>query len=385
MSHLKIAKLELFKVPPRWLFLKITTDSGISGWGEPVLEGKTDSVAAAVRDMEEYLIGRDASRIEDIFNVLSKGGFYRGGVLMMSAISGIEQALWDIMGKYLNTPVYNLLGGAVRDKIRIYGWVGGDEPDELAAQAALRMKAGYTAIKMNACGRMEWIVTPAEAKKVRKRLEELRTAVGDAIGIGIDFHGRVHKSAAKMLVRELEVFSPMFYEEPLLPEFSDQIKSIASSTTVPLAMGERLVGRREFRRLIEEGVVDIIQPDISHAGGIWETRKIAAMAEASDIALAPHCPLGPIAFAASLHINACSPNAIIQESSQGIHYNEGVDMLDYLTNKDDFTAKAGFVPLPQGPGLGVEIDEVFLKEMTKVGHNWRNPIWRGEDGGFIEW
>jgi galactonate dehydratase len=385
MSHLKIAKLELFKVPPRWLFLKITTDSGISGWGEPVLEGKTDSVAAAVRDMEEYLIGRDASRIEDIFNVLSKGGFYRGGVLMMSAISGIEQALWDIKGKYLNTPVYNLLGGAVRDKIRIYGWVGGDEPDELAAQAALRMKAGYTAIKMNACGRMEWIVTPAEAKKVRKRLEELRTAVGDEIGIGIDFHGRVHKSAAKMLVRELEVFSPMFYEEPLLPEFSDQIKSIASSTTVPLAMGERLVGRREFRRLIEEGVVDIIQPDISHAGGIWETRKIAAMAEASDIALAPHCPLGPIAFAASLHINACSPNAIIQESSQGIHYNEGVDMLDYLTNKDDFTAKAGFVPLPQGPGLGVEIDEVFLKEMTKVGHNWRNPIWRGEDGGFIEW
>jgi galactonate dehydratase len=385
MSHLKIAKLELFKVPPRWLFLKITTDSGISGWGEPVLEGKTDSVAAAVRDMEEYLIGRDASRIEDIFNVLSKGGFYRGGVLMMSAISGIEQALWDIKGKYLNTPVYNLLGGAVRDKIRIYGWVGGDEPDELAAQAALRMKAGYTAIKMNACGRMEWIVTPAEAKKVRKRLEELRTAVGDAIGIGIDFHGRVHKSAAKMLVRELEAFSPMFYEEPLLPEFSDQIKSIASSTTVPLAMGERLVGRREFRRLIEEGVVDIIQPDISHAGGIWETRKIAAMAEASDIALAPHCPLGPIAFAASLHINACSPNAIIQESSQGIHYNEGVDMLDYLTNKDDFTAKAGFVPLPQGPGLGVEIDEVFLKEMTKVGHNWRNPIWRGEDGGFIEW
>lgn len=385
MSHLKIAKLELFKVPPRWLFLKITTDSGISGWGEPVLEGKTDSVAAVVRDMEEYLIGRDASRIEDIFNVLSKGGFYRGGVLMMSAISGIEQALWDIKGKYLNTPVYNLLGGAVRDKIRIYGWVGGDEPDELATQAAIRMKAGYTAIKMNGCGRMEWIVSPAEAKKVKLRLAELRAAVGDEIGIGIDFHGRVHKSAAKKLVRELEEFIPMFYEEPILPEFSDQIKSIASSTTVPLAMGERLVGRREFRRLIEEGVVDIIQPDISHAGGIWETRKIAAMAEASDIALAPHCPLGPIAFAASLHINACSPNAIIQESSQGIHYNEGVDMLDYLINKEDFTAKAGFVPLPQRAGLGVEIDELFLKEMTKVRHNWRNPIWRGEDGSFLEW
>ena len=304
---MKIEKLELFKVPPRWLFLKITTSSGIVGWGEPVLEGKTDSVAAAVLDMEEFLIGRDASRIEDIYNVLSKGSFYRGGVVIMSAISGIEQALWDIKGKYLNTPVYNLLGGAVRDKIRIYGWVGGDEPAELVTQAEARIKAGYKAIKINGCGKMEWIVTPAEVKKVKKRVEELRTAVGDEIGIGIDFHGRVHKSAAKQLVKELEEFQPMFYEEPILPEYADQLKSIAACTTIPLALGERLVGRREYKRLIEEGVVDIIQPDISHTGGIWEIRKIAAMAEASDIALAPHCPLGPIAFAASLHIKLAVP------------------------------------------------------------------------------
>ena len=382
---MKIEKLELFKVPPRWLFLKITTSSGIVGWGEPVLEGKTDSVAAAVLDMEEFLIGRDASRIEDIYNVLSKGSFYRGGVVIMSAISGIEQALWDIKGKYLNTPVYNLLGGAVRDKIRIYGWVGGDEPAELVTQAEARIKAGYKAIKINGCGKMEWIVTPAEVKKVKKRVEELRTAVGDEIGIGIDFHGRVHKSAAKQLVRELEEFQPMFYEEPILPEYTDQLKSIAACTTIPLALGERLVGRREYKRLIEEGVVDIIQPDISHTGGIWETRKIAAMAEASDIALAPHCPLGPIAFAASLHINACCPNAIIQETSQGIHYNEGADMLDYVLNKEDLTIQDGFIPNLTKPGLGVEMDENFLREMVKVGHNWRNPVWRGEDGSFVEW
>lgn len=377
--------MELFKVPPRWLFLKITTSSGIVGWGEPVLEGKTDSVAAAVLDMEEYLIGRDASRIEDIYNVLSKGSFYRGGVVMMSAISGIEQALWDIKGKHLNTPVYNLLGGAVRDKIRIYSWVGGDQPAELVTQAESRIKAGYKAIKINGCGKMEWIVTPAEVKKVKKRLEELRAAVGDEIGIGIDFHGRVHKSVAKQLVKELEEFQPMFYEEPILPEYTDQLKSIAACTIIPLALGERLVGRREYKRLIEEGVVDIIQPDISHTGGIWETRKIAAMAEASDIALAPHCPLGPIAFAASLHINVCCPNAIIQETSQGIHYNEGADMLDYVINKDDLTIKDGFIPNLQKPGLGVEIDEDFVREMVKVGHNWRNPVWRGEDGSLLEW
>jgi galactonate dehydratase len=382
---MKIEKLELFKVPPRWLFLKITTKSGITGWGEPVLEGKTDSVAATVMDMKEYLIGQDASRIEDIFNLLGKGGFYRGGAIMMSAISGIEQALWDIKGKYLNTPVYNLIGGVVRDKIRIYCWVGGDSPNELIPQAEARIRAGYKVIKINACGKMEWIVTPAEIKKVKRRVEELRLAIGDEIGIAIDFHGRVHKLAAKHLIKELEEFHPMFYEEPLLPEYSDYLRTISTFTTVPLALGERLVGRREFKRLIEDGVVDIIQPDISHTGGIWETRKIAAMAEASDIAVAPHCPLGPIAFAASLHINACTPNAIVQETSQGIHYNEGVDMLDYVINKIDLTIENGFISNPSKPGLGIEIDEKIVKEMAKVGHNWINPIWHGEDGSLLEW
>lgn len=382
---MKIERLELFKVPPRWLFLKITTRSGISGWGEAILEGKTDSVAAAVLDMKEYLIGQNAERIEDIFNVLSKGSFYRGGPILMSAISGIEQCLWDIKGKALNTPVYNLIGGAVRNKVRIYGWIGGDEPQELVALARHRINLGYTALKLNVAGKTEWIMSGEDINKIKKRLVDLRGAIGMDIEIGLDFHGRIHKSAAKRLVKELEEFYPMFYEEPVLPEYSDQLKEISKYTSVPLALGERLIGRREFKRIISEGIVDIIQPDINHTGGIWETRKIAAFAEMSDIAVAPHCPLGPIAFAAALQLNACTPNAIIQETSIGIHYNEGTDLLDYVLNKEDFQIKDGFIPLLQKPGLGIEIDEGFVNRMVEIGHNWRNPVWRGVDGSFLEW
>ena len=382
---MKIERLELFKVPPRWLFVKITTRSGLTGWGEPVLEGRTNSVAGAVNDLKEFIIGQDASNIEDIYNVLYKGGFYRGGVVMMSAISGIEQALWDIKGKALNTPVYNLLGGPVRDRVRVYVWIGGDTPDDLLKQAEERMRCGFTAVKMNVSGKMEWIINPSDILNIKKQLAELRAFTGNELGIGLDFHGRIHKSSVKRLLSELEEYYPMFYEEPVLPECSDQLKEVASFTNVPLALGERLVGRREFKNLISEGIVDIIQPDLSHAGGIWETRKIAAMAEAFDIALAPHCPLGPIAFSASLQINACTPNAIIQETSMGIHYNERAELLDYVLNKDDFQIVDGFIPNLTKPGLGVVIDEEFVKEMAKTGHNWRNPLWRGEDGSLLEW
>ena len=382
---MKIKNIEIFKIPPRWIFLKVTTESGISGWGEPTLEGKTDSVIAAIHDMKQYLIGQNAEKIEYIYNLLTKGSFYRGGVIMMSAVSGIEQALWDIKGKHLNTPVFNLLGGVVREKIRIYGWIGGDSPTDLISQAQRRIDSGYTALKINACGKTEWIVAQSEIRSIIQRLKELRAAVGDKIEIGIDFHGRVHKSAVKRLIKELEEYCPMFYEEPLLPEYIDQLKDVANYTTVPIAFGERLVGRKEFKSLINKGIVDIIQPDISHTGGIWEIRKIAAMAETSDIALAPHCPLGPIAFAASLHINACCPNAIIQETSQGIHYNEGVDMLDYIINKDEFSIKEGFIPVLSKPGLGIEIDEKIVRKMSVIAHNWRNPVWYGKDGSLLEW
>ncbi len=382
----KISSISLYKVPPRWVFLKLETDDGLIGWGEPVLEGRAETVMAAVKELEEYLINKDPNLIEDIFQVLYRGGFYRGGPILTSAISGIEQALWDIKGKRLGVPVYDLLGGAVRDKMEVYAWVGGDQPNDVV-QAALERKAhGYRAIKMNGVPAMEWIETPSKVKSIVSLVQEVRAAVGWEIQIALDFHGRVRKPMAKQLFKELEFIKPMFIEEPLLPCNLDQLEQIAFYSPIPIATGERLFTRWDFKELLIKGIVDIIQPDISHAGGIWELRKIAAMAEIFDVAIAPHCPLGPIAFAASLQLDFCTPNALIQETSMGIHYNsETYDLAYYLKNPEVVMPVDGFVPLLKGPGLGIEIDEEKVIEAAKVGHNWKNPVWRGKDGSFIEW
>lgn len=381
-----IDKIELFKVPPRWLFLKISTKSGISGWGEPVVEGRADSVYAIVKEMEPYLLGRNAHQIEDIFQVLSKGGFYRGGILLMSAISGIEQALWDIKGKTLGVPVYELMGGSVRDKMRIYAWIGGDTPENLSQQARERIDAGFTAVKTNVAGQLEVQPNLKKIKEIKKNIGIVRETIGNENDMAIDFHGRVHKNMSKRLMKELEEFSPMFYEEPLTPEHSDSFRQLSDVTSIPLAAGERLAGRAEFKDLIYHGYLDILQPDISHVGGIMEAKKIAAWAEASDMMMALHCPLGPIAFSAALQFDFCTPNALIQETSMGIHYNKGsIDLLSYVLNKDDFKVEGGFIKRSNKPGLGVEIDEYAVREMSKVGHNWKNPVWRNMDGSFSEW
>jgi galactonate dehydratase len=381
-----IDKIELFKVPPRWLFVKISTKSGITGWGEPVVEGKADSVYAIVKEMEPYLLGRNAHQIEDIFQVLSKGGFYRGGILLMSAISGIEQALWDIKGKTLGVPVYELMGGSVRDKMRIYAWIGGDTPENLSQQARERIDAGFTAVKTNVAGQLEVQPNLKKIKEIKKNIGIVRETIGNENDMAIDFHGRVHKNLSKRLMKELEEFSPMFYEEPLTPEHSDSFGQLSGVTTIPLAAGERLAGRTAFKDLIYHGFLDILQPDISHVGGIMEAKKIAAWAEASDMMMALHCPLGPIAFSAALQFDFCTPNALIQETSMGIHYNKGsIDLLSYVLNKDDFKVEGGFIKRSDKPGLGVEIDEYAVKEMAKVGHNWKNPVWRNMDGSFSEW
>jgi galactonate dehydratase len=381
----KIEKLELFKVPPRWLFLKITTASGIEGWGEPLIEGKADTVSAAVKEMASFLIGRDAQRIEDIWQTLYRGGFYRGGPILMSAIAGIDQALWDIKGKALGAPVYELLGGAVRDRMKIYGWIGGDRPAELAKGAAARIEQGFHAVKMNACAEMEWIDSADKISKAVKAIESVRNAIGYDKGLGIDFHGRVHKGLAKQFMRELDYLKPMFIEEPVLSENMEAFSMLASYTSAPIATGERLFSRWDFKRLFEQGAVDIIQPDLSHAGGISEVKKIAAMAEAYDVALAPHCPLGPISLAAALQIDFNCINAIIQESSIGIHYNEGADLLDYLANPEVFAIKDGYIERTALPGLGIEVDEQKVKEMASAGHDWKNPVWRNADGSVTEW
>ncbi|MCA0756505.1 galactonate dehydratase [Paenibacillus sp. N4] len=382
---MKITKMELFKVPPRWLFLKVETDEGITGWGEPVVEGKADTVAAAVKEMSEHIIGTDPMRIEDLFQVLYRGGFYRGGPILTSAISGIEQALWDIKGKFYNAPVYDLLGGACRDRTRVYSWIGGDRPSDVGQAAKQQVEAGFTAVKMNATEEMHYIDSIGKVEAAIERIAAVREAVGKEVGIGIDFHGRVHKSMAKILVKELEPYRPMFIEEPVLPENNEALKEIARYTSCPIATGERMYTRWGFKELIAQGIVDIIQPDLSHAGGILETRKIAAMAEAYDIAVAPHCPLGPIALAACLQLDTCSPNAFIQEQSLGIHYNQGSDLLDYLVDPSVFKYEEGFVKNLTAPGLGIEVNEAKVREMALIGHNWKNPVWRQADGTVAEW
>ncbi len=380
-----IKKLELFKVAPRWVFLKITTRSGLIGWGEPAIEGKSDTIIAAVREMASYLIGKDARNIEDIWQTLYRGAFYRGGPILMSAIAGIDQALWDLKGKALDVPVYQLLGGAVRDKMKIYGWIGGDKPAQVVEGAHKRMADGFHAVKLNACPDMEWIDSPQKVGEAVELIASVRNAIGYDKGLGIDFHGRVHKGMAKMFMAELNYLKPLFIEEPVLSENLEVFANLAGYTSAPIATGERLYSRWDFKRLFALGVVDIIQPDLSHAGGITEVKKIAAMAEAYDVALAPHCPLGPISLAAALHIDFSCINAVIQESSIGIHYNEGADLLDYLSNPEIFRISEGYVDRPELPGLGVQIDEEKVAEMSRAGHDWKNPVWRNKDGSITEW
>ena len=382
---MKIRKMKLYKVPPRWLFLKITTDDGIEGWGEPIVEGKADTVKTAVEEMSDYLIGKEAGNIEDLWQVLYRGGFYRGGPILMSAISGIEQALWDIKGKRLGVPVYELLGGAVRDKLRVYCWIGGDKPSNVVADAKEKIKAGYTALKMNATDEMGWIDSYSKIDAAVERLAAIREEIGYNVDIGIDFHGRVHKTMARILIKELEPFKPMFVEEPVLSENNEALKELRTHTTIPIATGERMYTRWDFKSILQDGAVDIIQPDLSHAGGIWETRKIAAMAEAYDVAVAPHCPLGPIALASCFQLDFCTPNAFIQEQSLGIHYNKGSDLLDYLEDPGVFQYKDGYVEKLTEPGLGIKINEEKVKAMAEQGHRWRNPVWRTEDGVVTEW
>ena len=382
---MKISDIRTYLVRPRWGFVEIETDDGLIGWGEPVIEGKAATVRACVEEMKPYLIGADPMKIEDLWNVLYRAGFYRGGPVLMSAIAGIDQALWDIKGKYYNAPVYDLLGGACRDSIRVYCWIGGDRPDDVGAAALKKKNKGFTAIKMNATEELQMVDSYEKIDAVLERVAAIRDSCGKYFGIAIDFHGRVHKPMAKVLAKKLEEFNPMFLEEPVLCEHMSEFKEIARACNVPIATGERLFSKYDFRRLLEEGGVDIIQPDLSHAGGITEVRKIAAMAEAYDVALAPHCPLGPIALAACLQVDACSYNAFIQEQSMGIHYNEFHGPLDYICNPETYAFLDGHVEIPKLPGLGVEVNKDLVLEENRTPHAWKNPVWRHRDGSVAEW
>ncbi|MEV0110694.1 galactonate dehydratase [Nocardia sp. NPDC050799] len=382
---MKITAIDTFAVAPRWLFCRIDTDAGIVGWGEPVVEGRADTVRAAVHELAELLIGKDPRTVEAHWQVLTKGGFYRGGPVLSSAVAGIDQALWDILGKSLDVPVHQLLGGAVRDRVRVYGWVGGDEPDEVADAARAQIEAGLTALKMNACGRFDRLAAPAGLDGVVERVGKVREAIGDRNDIAIDFHGRVGVADARRLVSMLEPMRPLFVEEPVLPELGHRLRDVVESTTVPIATGERLYSRTEFLPVLESGVA-VVQPDLSHAGGISEVRRIASLAETFGALLAPHCPLGPLALAASLQVALATPNFLLQEQSIGIHYNQGsAELLDYVLDRSPLQFADGHIERWDAPGLGVAIDEAAVRAADAVATSWHGPIWYHPDGSFAEW
>ncbi|MBG6068222.1 MULTISPECIES: galactonate dehydratase [Micromonospora] len=381
---MKIERIETFLVAPRWLFCRVETDDGLVGWGEPVVEGRAEVVRSAVEVLSEYLIGADPLRIEQHWQVLTKGGFYRGGPILSSAVAGLDQALWDIAGQAYGAPVHALLGGPVRDRVRIYSWIGGDEPGEVADAAAAQVAAGLTGVKMNACGRLSPIPTSAEVDEVVGRVAAAREVLGPDRDIAVDFHGRAGMAAVRRILPELAALRPFFVEEPVLPDQAHHLRDIVASTPIPVATGERLYGRSEFLGPLQAGVA-VVQPDLSHAGGISEVRRIAALAETYGALLAPHCPLGPISLAASLQVAFATPNFLIQEQSIGIHYNAGSELLDYLVDPEPFRFVDGHIARLDRPGLGITVDESAVRKAAQTPHAWRNPVWQHADGSFAEW
>jgi galactonate dehydratase len=382
---MKITALKTYLVAPRWLFLKVETDAGISGWGEPVLEGHAETLATKIAELADLVIGRDPRHVEDIWQMLYRNGCYRGGPVLMSAISGLDTALWDIKGRALGVPVHELLGGPVRQSVRSYCWIGGDRPTDLIEGAIKLRDQGFDAVKFNICEELQIIDTYAKVDGIIQRLFDLRAAVGPTMDLAFDFHGRVHLPMARVLLKELEPLRPIFVEDAVVSAMVESMADLARATSIPLCIGERLHSRYDFKRVFELRAAQVINPDPAHVGGISETVRIGHWAEAYDVALAPHCPLGPIALAACLQINAVCHNAFIQEQSLGIHYNQGGDLADYTLPGLGFTLTNGQLQIPTGPGLGIEVDEERVIEAARSGHKWRAPVWRHKDGSIAEW
>jgi len=369
-GDLKITKLETFLVKPRWLFLKVHTDAGIVGLGEPITEGRALTCRTAVEELAPYLIGKDPRRVVHHWQAIYRHAFYRGGPILTSALSGIDQALWDIKGKALGVPVYELLGGPTRDRVRVYAHAG--KPELIKEKKAL----GFTAFK---CGPSKmrparFIESPAFVSKVAEGFAGLREAAGPDCDIAIDFHGAISAALAKVLIKALEPFLPMFIEEPINCQETDIMAEIARGTHLPIATGERIFTKWGFREILERKAAVVLQPDLCHAGGITEVRLIAGMAEAFYATIAPHNPLGPISLASGVQIAASIPNFLCQEQ---------VSMGDgYL--KTPFTVNKGYLDLPTGPGLGVELDDAKLAD--KLDHEWKNrEEYDADDHSAMDW
>jgi galactonate dehydratase len=367
---LKITKLETFLVKPRWLFLKVHTNAGIVGLGEPILEGRALTCAEAVKEIEPYLVGKDPRQVVHHWQAIYRHAFYRGGPILTSALSGIDQALWDIKGKALGVPVYELLGGPTRTRVRVYSHARSPETIKDAKAK------GFTAFKTNVAKRRpaRYVETPAEVQYAAEKFAELRQAAGDDADLAIDFHGAVSPALAKVLIKALEPHNPMFIEEPINCQEHDLMAEIARGTHLPIATGERVFTKWGFREVLEKKAATILQPDLCHAGGITEVRLIAGMAEAFYASIAPHNPLGPISLACGVQLAASIPNFLCEEQ---VSLGEG-----YL--KQPFVLRQGYLDLPTGPGLGIELDENALAD--KIGHDWKNrEEYDADDGSVMDW
>ena len=375
ISKMKITQIDVFPVHPRSVFVKIETDQGITGWGEPSLEGHAHTQVTAVKELGRYLLGKDPFEIERHWQAMYRGDFYRGGPVLTSAISGVDQALWDILGKALGQPVHQLLGGRCRDKIKVYGGTGGNEPSEVAENTKRTHEQGYLAAKFCPVDATEIIDGIDVIRKVYKRVEAARNAVPDEFDILLDFHGRLAPSMAIAVIDAITELRPLFVEEPILPENVDQMARVAHAVKVPIATGERRYTKFDFRELFEKQAVAVVQPDLCHAGGITEVKKIASMAEAYYVGVAPHNPLQALSTAACLQIDACSPNFLIQERGS---LGEGL-------LKEPFVVKEGYIDIPTGPGMGVELDPDALEEHKAKWEDWVTPRLFNDDGSVADW
>lgn len=338
-----------------WVVVKVETDEGVDGLGEATLEGKEESVCAAIGEFRRYLVGKDPFQIEHHWQVMYRGGFWISGPVINSALSGLEQALWDILGRRLGQPVYNLLGGPCRDRVRVYTHVGGSTPEEVAENAVRLVKKGYDALKVDPIRGPHWVTVKPEAmRSAVETIRQMREAVGENVDILVHEHGNLAPSTAIAFARQVEPYRPFWFEEPVQPENVDAMAEVARGTNIPIATGERLFTRHGFREVFEKRAAAVVQPDPCHAGGILECKKIAAMAEPYYVSVAPHNPYGPIAVAVSVQIDACIPNFLIQEYAT-YHKEERFDIL-----KEPLKVEHGHVRLPTKPGLGVELDEDAL-------------------------
>jgi galactonate dehydratase len=378
-DNLKVTKLETFLVKPRWLFLKVHTNAGIVGLGEPLTEGRALTCAEAVKEIEPYLVGKDPRRVAHHWQAIYRHAFYRGGPILTSALSGVDQALWDIKGKALGVPVYELLGGPTRDRVRVYSHANTvEEMKKAQAQGFTAFKTfpsvtgGLTPTANRRPARL--IESPGAVSRAVERFAELRKAMGPEVDIAIDFHGSIPPATSKLLIRGLEPYQPMFIEEPCQAQNHEVMAEIARGTFLPIACGERVFTKWGFLDVLEKRAATVLQPDLCHAGGITEVRLIAGMAEAYYAMIAPHNPLGPISLAAGVQMAASIPNFLCQEQ---VSLGEG-----YL--KKPFTVHNGYLDLPTGPGLGIELDENAMAD--KLNHDWKNPeAYDADDGSVTDW